>query len=297
VRLESGYGTANVALYGLSDSGQLLLLRTDLSGHLDVDVDVDVGDVIAVISGGITNLSGGQNIGRVTVDSGEIHVVSGEVVSKVSGQWVPVTDLSGHTLEVDSNGLIGVGVHSGEVHVVSGQLIAKVSGETVTQASGAVINRALLSGLQVITQLGIQVSGTVAVSGVVDVSGSHVWISGQHVYVESGTEVTTRKGGEADALFSGYACTNTYIYSGVSFLKYDKMTILLECLEEGSGVSYTIRGEPLSGILTYSLGSGQLTSGEQALETVTDPYEWIEVGAENTVDDRTGVLTVTIARR
>ena len=33
------------------------------------------------------------------------------------------------------------------------------------------------------------------------------------------------------------------------------------------------------------------------IETLTDTYDWVDVGVENTVDNYTGVVTVTTSRR
>lgn len=151
----------------------------------------------------------------------------------------------------------------------------------------------------------VRVSGTVAISGLVGVQSGHISIqsgkisvlSGQLIAKTSGEVVSTRPHGQSDAPFTGYACTNTLVYSGVPFITHGKATILLECLEQGSGVEYTIRGYPLSGAVAHSITSGALVSGEIKVETLSDPYDWIEVGAENLVDNRTGVVTVFIARR
>jgi len=132
------------------------------------------------------------------------------------------------------------------------------------------------------------VAESVDVPKVVKVSGETIKISGEHVTITNGT---------SDVLFSGYMCTNTLVYSGVGFTTYNKATILLQCLNEGSGVYYNIRGYPVSGVTAFSLTSGQLTSGQLVRETLTDTYDWVDVGVENTVDNYTGVVTVTTSRR
>ena len=84
-----------------------------------------------------TNISGQS----VHVASGHIHIVSGEVVSKVSGETV-ISKISGEIVKAEQQGTWGVQV-SGEVTAkVSGEtVIAKVSGETVVaEISGQVVD-------------------------------------------------------------------------------------------------------------------------------------------------------------
>jgi hypothetical protein len=115
--------------------------------------------------------------------------------------------------------------------------------------------------------------------------------------LNSGQVVATHQDGDAFAPFSGYGTTNAYVYSGFGFLKHAAATILIKNAGPGSGAYYTIRGYPLSGILLTSLGSGALYSGDQAVETLTDAYDYVEIGVESVQDNFSSVVTVTVARR
>mgnify|MGYP001574538617 CR=1 FL=1 len=247
----------NVQLYGVDYSGHVIPISTDLSGELKVDVTI--GDIIAVVSGNVTAL----------LSSGEVHVTSGQVIAKVSGEVVSVA--SGAI--IDKTLLSGLGV--------------LISGQTIATASGAIINRDLLSGLQVISQ-----------------SGLGVLISGQVVSLQSGTVVkisgetiVQRYEGQVLTLFSGYGTTNTLVYSGFEFLTYGVTTMHIENLTNGSGLLYNVRGATQSGMTAYTLISGSLASGQVKINTLTDPYSWVDIGLANLQSNFSGTAMVYIARR
>jgi len=294
----------NVRLWAIDESGQLIHLVCDTSGQLKVDVEL--GDELAILSGEVHVLSGdvvvesgqievvGQDQSgavrvpmiqsgtrklaitasgsEIGVASGEVHVMSGELIAKVSGETVSVASgaeiiwrgvqvsgavivsgdvkISGETVTVasgaeiiwrgvqvsgtvgvsgevtskisgeailaarnlptpglsgaptiasgdvgwlltDADGRAIVGVESGEIHILSGEVVAKVSGETVSVASGVEI---IWRGVQVSGT--VEVSGGVVVSGTVraEVSGDIVKISGETVSLQSGTTVLLESG-------------------------------------------------------------------------------------------------------
>lgn len=150
----------------------------------------------------------------------------------------------------------------------------------------------------------IDVPKVVKISGetVSLLSTQQIQLSGQGVFLPDTQVVKTS--GEATTkttvgmfLFSGYGCTNTVEYSGASFTVFEDATVVLEHLGEGSGADYWVRGYALSGVTAYVLGSGIMNSGDTALVTIATPYEWIEVGVENTQTDFSGLVTVLLARR
>jgi hypothetical protein len=137
------------------------------------------------------------------------------------------------------------------------------------------------SGVEIIWR-GVRVSGTVAVSGVVQISGE---------------TIITAKNGATSVLFSGYGTTNTVVYSGFGFTQHEAATFVLTHLGNGSGINYSIRGYVLSGVAPYVLSSGTINSGDVSVETITDPYSWIDIGVDSTQDNFSGLLTVAVLRR
>jgi hypothetical protein len=71
----------NVLIYGRVSDGSLIPLETDASGQ--IRVAVEVGDVIAIVSGPVILLSG------------EVHVVSGVITTVPSPQGIVVVTASG----------------------------------------------------------------------------------------------------------------------------------------------------------------------------------------------------------
>lgn len=129
-------------------------------------------------------------------------------------------------------------------------------------------------------------------------SGSDYIVVASGLYItNSGQGVITAKAGETLSLFSGYGATNSYVYSGTGFLNHEKATIMLECIELGSGVAYTIRGYVISGVTPYCLASGSLISGQVEVETLGDPYEYVDVGIKALQTTQSGAATVFMALR
>ncbi len=232
----------------------------------------------------------------IPFDIGDVSVLlSGEIIATVSGQHIII----------GSGGFpIGeVTVKSGEYLTIQQPLPVKVSGEVVSVASGVEINYRTdkLSGLQVINASGLQV--IVQAPLVVKISGETLSIaSGVEVISRpsnlSGQNVISNKDGEAIVLFSGYSTTNTVVYSGFGFLKHEAATILLTHLgDAGSGINYTIRGAVLSGAIQYSIVSGSIYSGDVVVETLSDPYSYVDVGIDSKQDTNSGQVTVTVVRR
>jgi len=119
---------------------------------------------VAVVSGQVIARVSGQ---PVTISSGHIQVVSGEVIARVSGQ--PVTISSGH------------------IQIVSGQVIAKISGETVkisgeivdiqvptTVKTGALIIPTAASGGTIVTSGSVRAATFKSLSGEVYLGGTAV---------------------------------------------------------------------------------------------------------------------------
>jgi hypothetical protein len=130
---------------------------------------------IYVVTAVTTNISGQP----VFVHSGEIHVVSGQVVAKVSGESVVVT--SGVVAASASGNII--------IAKVSGEAV-RISGETVVQASGAW----LASGIWVQARGAVTVSGFVSIySGFVSISSGQIIskVSGEVVDIKVPTSVTS----------------------------------------------------------------------------------------------------------
>jgi hypothetical protein len=180
-----------------------------------------------------------------------------------------ITDtLSGNTVYFEVHGLVDS----------SGNVVSNAFPLPVRVVSGAVV---VNSGVEIIHR-GTQVSGTVAVSGVVQISGE---------------TVTTAKNGVVSVLFSGYGTTNTVVYSGFGFTQHEAASIVLTHLGNGSGINYSFRGYVLSGTAPLVLSSGTIDSGDTVVETITDPYSWVDIGADSKQDNFSGLLTVAVLRR
>jgi len=131
--------------------------RTTISGdHVFVESGVHVvGDFVSSVSGNIVQISGQH----VFVESG-VHVVADVVTSVDSGLHVWI---SGQHIYVESGAHV-VGDFSATTNI-SGQPVT-ISGDHVYVESGAAV----------ITQPGIQVSGTVAISGDLSANISGQWV-------------------------------------------------------------------------------------------------------------------------
>ena len=148
----------------------------------------------------------------------------------------------------------------------------------------------------------VTVSGNVTlISGanvtINSISGQGVILPATQVVKVSGEQVVVNYDGVTTVLFSGYKCTNTIITSGVGFLQYGKATVSFTNTGGGSGVNYSVIGYTLSGVIGKALTSGTIYSGATNIETITDPYSWLSVGADNTVDDFSGTVTVVAVRK
>jgi len=148
----------------------------------------------------------------------------------------------------------------------------------------------------------VTVSGNVTlISGanvtINSISGQGVILPATQVVKVSGEQVVVNYDGVTTVLFSGYKCTNTIITSGVGFLQYGKATVSFTNTGGGSGVNYSVIGYTLSGVIGKALTSGTIYSGTTNIETITDPYSWLSVGADNTVDDFSGTVTVVAVRK
>jgi hypothetical protein len=106
--------------------------------------------------------------------------------------------------------------------------------------------------------------------------------------------------GKSVVLWSGEGLTNAYVYREVSVNNFAKTTVMVENVNQGSGILWTIRGYAVKGHAVHSIASGAITTSG----TVTTIYsgldtafDIIEVGLRNTQSNRTGGGTVTIARR
>ena len=155
--------------------------------------------------------------------------------------------------------------------------IVKISGETVILPSTQVVK---ISGSMVQIQ-----------------SGTTIQLPSTQVVKVSGEQVVVNYDGVTTVLFSGYKCTNTIVTSGVGFLQYGKATLSFTNTGGGSGVNYSVIGYTLSGVIGKALTSGTIYSGATNIETITDPYSWLDVGADNTVDDFSGSVTVIAVRK
>jgi hypothetical protein len=184
------------------------------------------------------------------------------------GLYAITETVSGNTVYFEVHGLVDS----------SGNVASTVNPFPVRMVSGSVTND---SGVEIIWR-GVRVSGTVAVSGVVQISGE---------------TIITAKNGATSVLFSGYGTTNTVVYSGFGFTQHEAATFVLTHLGNGSGINYSIRGYVLSGVAPYVLSSGTINSGDVSVETITDPYSWIDIGADSTQDNFSGLLTVAVLRR
>lgn len=253
----------NVMLYGVTRSGALTALTTNLSGELSVDVTI--GDVIAIISG------------QIYVYSGEIHVLSGSVTLGSGGNGIGSVGInSGH-----------VSVQSGEVHILSGTVDVQILSGSISVSSGDIhVNSGTVnlgSGGQSIGKVGIN-SGVVAIQ------------SGE-IHVSSGS-VTAVPITDSVSIFSGYGTTFSLVYSGFGFNAYNKAVIgLINTGTGGSGVTYTIRGYLISGDTPISLTSGTLYSGAVARESLSNPYHYVDVGVIQTQSGFSSSVTVFVTRR
>ena len=150
----------------------------------------------------------------------------------------------------------------------------------------------------------VTVSGNVTlISGanvtINSISGQGVILPATQVVKVSGEQVVVNYDGAVTTLFSGYPCTNTIVTSGIGFLQYGKATFSFTNtgIGAGSGVNYSVVGFTLSGVISKALASGTIYSGGTEIQTITDPYSWLNVGADNTQDNFSGNITVIVVRK
>jgi len=139
------------------------------------DYGVHVKSGIVTLESGLVTVESGLN---VMVQSG-LGIV-GSFTANVSGQWVET-----HIL-------------SGEVTLPSTQVV-KISGDQVVIASGAVLDKAPISGLQVVVQvpLVVKISGetvSIASGDIVQISGQGVFLPDTQVVKISGDTVVIASG-------------------------------------------------------------------------------------------------------
>jgi len=257
-----------------------------------VALDVYVVDIMSGVVG-VSVLSG------VGILSGEVHVMSGELIAKTSGEvahiagyysesgdWRDVhVDASGE-LMIEANvtvagaqvsgavivsGLVGVNsgrvdVLSGEVHILSGEVTVaggvQVSG---TVAVSGEVTAIVQSGAQVITQPGIQVSGAVIVSGSMSVSGNVITMSGNMIetHIMSG-EVTIQSGAQVITQ-PGIQVSGAVIISGLVGVNSGEVHILSGEVTIQSGAQVIIQpGIQVSGAVIVS-GDFSIASGAQVI--------------------------------
>jgi hypothetical protein len=259
----------NAQMFGVTYSGSVIPLRSDLSGQ--IMVDVQIGDIIAIISGSIY------------VYSGEIHLLSGSVTLGSGGQGIGNVGVNSGFLAVQS-GLIGV--TSGEVHITSGSVTLASGGEGIGNVGVNSGHISVQSGLVGVT------------SGRVDVLSGEIHIlSGEVIAKISGEVLTTKPITDVLPLFSGYGTTFSMVYSGYGFTTNGKTTIGLYNYGGGSGTNYTIRGYIISGYFPISLTSGTLYSGNVSRHTLTDPYSYVDVGLVQYQSGYSSSVSVYVARR
>ena len=157
--------------------------------------------------------------------------------------------------------------------------------------------------LTIPTDIGVITSGDINITGsisgqIITVnSGATVSLPATQVVKVSGEQIVTSKNGASVTLFSGYGATNTVVVSGFGFLQHERATIVLEHLGGGSGANYSVIGHALSGAVKYTITSGAIYSGDVVAETISDPYEWLDIGIDNTQDNFSGLVTVAVVRR
>ena len=236
------------------------------------------------------DLTMGRDIGSIT--SGDIQItgsISGQIITLNSGGYIelPATQ------------------------------VVNVSGQTVVLASGFV------GSVGITDDAGANMVGVGAYSNTDDNIGnlqsllttsfnfgynpdSGKWSrlrvnkSGQGTLVvaSSGVDhIVTGKYGTRTILFSGYGTTNTVVVSGFGFLQHERATIVLTNIGEGSGANYSVIGHAMSGVIKYVITSGVIYSGDIVRETISDPYEWIDIGVDSTQDNFSGQVTVVAVRR
>lgn len=108
--------------------------------------------------------------------------------------------------------------------------------------------------------------------------------------------------GKTEVLFSGKGMTNALQYTAkVDMLGYAKATVMIHAAHIGSGITYNIRGYVNAAVnVPYSIHSGTITtSGSVTIISsgLDVTYEALEVGAENTQDNRSGAATIIVARK
>lgn len=278
----------------------------------DLSIPTDIG---AITSGDIT-ITGNISGQTVVVASGTYVQLPATQVVKISGATVSIT--SGQVVQLPATQVVNV---SGQiVSITSGQTIqlpatqvVKVSGEMVVLASGD--GAMTVAGAGGVVDAGIRDADAVwgdkralftfPYNIGYDADGNswnriRVNKSGQGALVvaSSGLDhIVTGKYGKRNILFSGYGTTNTIVTSGFGFLQHERATISLSHLGGGSGINYNIIGHTMSGVVKYAITSGVIYSGDITVETISDPYEWIEVGADSTQNNFSGQVTVVAVRR
>ena len=217
-----------------------------------------------------------------------MDIESGLVVITVSGEYF-VTDISGQTVKLQSGTSVisqisgqMVQLQSGTVVGLPNTQIVKISGEQVVVASGVVIHRELLSGLQTI---------------IGSISGQGVFLPATQVVKTSGETTVTAKNVDTLFLFSGYGTTNTIVTSGFGFTTKEAAAINLTHGGGGSGINYSVIGYIVSGIIPYVITSNTLYSGNVIVQTLSDPYSWVDIGIDSKQDGVSGIITVVVARK
>ena len=111
------------------------------------------------------------------------------------------------------------------------------------------------------------------------------------------SHIVTGKHASSAILFSGYGTTNTIAVSGIGFAIHEQATVYIENLGGGSGINYSVRGHIVSGLLIDALISGTIHSGTIETQTLSDAYEYIDVGIDSTQDNFSGLVTVGLVRK
>jgi len=221
----------------------------------------------------------------VAISSGNVTVISGQLIAKVSGETV-IAKVSGETVIGKISGEV-VKV-SGEVVQVSGQavkvsgatVIGKISGETVvTTISGNVIG---ISGQTVIAKVSgevVHISGqAVKVSGqIVYVSGQPVKVSGQTVVAEVSGQIVYVSGQPVVTSISG----NVVKVSGEKVLVItasgDYVSVSGQVIAKVSGEVVQVSGQAVkvSGQIVYVSGQPVKVSGQTVVAEVSGQIVYV----------------------
>jgi len=256
-----------------------------------------------------------------TNQSGQIYTESNPFyVSQVSGANVTaVVTISGQGVFLPDTQIVNISgqtvqLQSGTTVQLPSTQVVNVSGQTVVVASG-------FNGWVTLTQNGIESSIITAGVDGVDNTVNQLMVGGFHyaydadankwnrvrvnksgqgalVVASSGQDhIVTGKHASSVILFSGYGTTNTIAVSGIGFAIHEQATVYIENLGGGSGINYSVRGHIVSGLLIDALISGTIHSGTIETQTLSDAYEYIDVGIDSTQDNFSGLVTVGLVRK